>query len=244
MASGRSQSHYSCTNVDLIGGCHGGTAQEGLPGHQRLHQGRAARHDRVVPSHERHDQGRGLPAHFEAPFSRYDLPAGVHPHAHLVRDGHDGHGRQRRVLRSWHHPAGRPRDHRGLGSGHGTFAGHHHGARRPSRGPGQPGQVFAGACHQRHVGLQPSHPGDGRPHDHDGAPAGRQAHRGLQDGVRGRLHPGVRLGDVHLLQDGHGLRAVRTRWPSDPARDFWPSARRTARLPAARWPSPTTARPP
>ena len=29
-----------------------------------------------------------------------------------------------------------------------------------------------------------------------------------------------------------------------PPEAFWPSARRTARLPAARWPSPTTARPP
>ena len=75
----------------------------------------------------------------------------------------------------------------------GRLARHPHGPRRPPRGRGEPGEVLAAPVINGMSRLQPSHPGDGRPHDHDGAPARGQEDRGLQDGVRGRRHPGVRV---------------------------------------------------
>ena len=44
--------------------------------------------------------------------------AGVHPHAPVVRGRHGRPRRHGPVLRARHHPAGRSRDHRGLGPRH------------------------------------------------------------------------------------------------------------------------------
>ena len=192
---------------------------QGLHRHQRLHQGGAARHGGPRHRHEgAHQGGRRVPALAEAQDAGHDLPAGVHPHPHLLRDGHDRPGRPRAVLRPRLHPAGRPRVHRGLRPRHGKPRRHPHGPRRPPQGRGGPGEVLRGPRDQRHERVQPPHPGARRPHDHDREFARGQEDRGLQVRLHRRCHPDLRIAHVHLLEDGHGLRAVRAQGPSDPRR--------------------------
>ena len=116
-----------------------GYVQKGLYRHQRFHKTGTAGHHRPVARHQaRHPPGLLSPAD-EKYEPRHDLSAVEHPHARVVRDGHE--------------PARRPRDHRRHGQGalapgrrgHGPRhrAQDHRGARRCVHHPG----------HQRHERL-------------------------------------------------------------------------------------------
>ena len=130
-----------------------GYVQKGLYRHQRLLPAGAAGHHRAVAGHQARHRARVLSPADEKPEPRHDLPAVEHPHARVVRDGHEPARRSRAVPRSGHDPARRSRDHRRHGQGALAAGRCGHGARHRAphgrgacRGVHDPG-------HQRHERL-------------------------------------------------------------------------------------------